>query len=276
MPLRQDNAVEVVDLATLQPVSPPVVTATTTTTSSSFQSYVQKGCQLEFCVAIDFTSSNGDPAIEGSCHYAGNGMNDYEETISALGWAVSRYSVQGQQQIPVWGFGAKFGAMTRHVFQCGPTPTVTGVDGILEAYRSVFQSDLVMSGPTVFVQVLQAAAARAHKQHTATVAAGRLPHYTILLIITDGIMNDFEETRQRLDMYSTLPLSVIFVGVGRSDFSLLYRMCEQPPAAGRGGGRNITTFCEFHRHQHDPAALGEAALRNVPSQLCEYMQSRGL
>jgi len=44
----------------------------------------------------------------------------------------------------------------------GQTPTVKGVEGILSAYRSVFRSGgIIMSGPTVFVKAMQAAAVRA-------------------------------------------------------------------------------------------------------------------
>lgn len=65
----------------------------------------------------------------------------------------------------MYGFGAKFGGVVRHIFQVGPTCTVHGIDGVLDAYESVFRSDLVLSGPTVFVQVIQAAALRARKYH---------------------------------------------------------------------------------------------------------------
>ena len=66
-----------------------------------------------------------------------------------------------------WGFGAKYSGEVRHIFQCGSTPTATGIDGVLNAYRSVFETDLTMSGPTNFLSVLKAAAARAKKYYNA-------------------------------------------------------------------------------------------------------------
>lgn len=53
----------------------------------------------------------------------------------------------------------------RHIFQCGHNSVAHDVDGILDAYRSVFQTDLTMSGPTVISKVIQAAASRASKYH---------------------------------------------------------------------------------------------------------------
>ena len=89
-------------------------------------------------------------------------LNDYEESITAIGNAIDKYNTSSEYA--VWGFGAKFhDGVVRHLFQCGPTPTVHGVDGILEAYKSVFRSSggIYMSGPTVFVKAIQAAAIKA-------------------------------------------------------------------------------------------------------------------
>ena len=98
-------------------------------------------------------------------------MNDYEETISSIGNALAVYS----ELFNVWGFGAKFNGVTRHLFQCGSAGTVQGVEGILDAYKSVFRSDLTMSGPTVFDDVIRAAAVRAKKHHVSQI---NLYHYS--------------------------------------------------------------------------------------------------
>jgi len=42
--------------------------------------------------------------------------------------------------------------------------------------------------------------------------------YNILLILTDGIINDMRETVDQIVRGSGLPLSVIIVGVGNADF----------------------------------------------------------
>jgi hypothetical protein len=113
-------------------------------------------CQLDGCV--------GDPRIPGTLHYSSEiSLNDYEETVVGIGNAISVYS--SSQEFPVWGFGAKYGGQIRHIFQCGPTGTAKGVEGIIDHYRSVFRTDLIMSGPTDICQVIQAAAARAQNFH---------------------------------------------------------------------------------------------------------------
>ena len=260
----EDNAriweaevVGVVDLTSLPPAAAPI--------AARFDNYMRQDCDIDFCVAVDFTSSNGDPRKEGSLHFQSPDLlNDYEETITAIGEALDVFSKT--KDYSVWGFGAKFGGEVRHVFQCGATSTVQGVEGILTAYKSVFATDLIMSGPTDFRSVIHASAVQAHKYHLSATESSL--QYTVLLVITDGVMENLQETQQKLASYSEVPLSVVFVGVGRSDFGPMYRLCESH------GRRCTTTFVEFRQHQHDPAALGEA-LRHVPAQLCEYMDLRG-
>jgi len=231
------------------------------TTVSSFSNYIDSGWLLDFMIAIDFTSSNGDPRIPGTLHYqATDSFNDYEECIQSIGGVLGLYS----QSCIIWGFGAKFDSITRHLFQLGSTTTYHGsVDGVLEAYRSIFQSDLIMSGPTLFDQVIQAAAVRANKSKIDSAL-----RYSVLLILTDGMSEDFGETRRKLDVYRFLPLSVLFVGLGRSDFSTLRQLTSEDDE-----NRGISSLVEYREHQHDPKSLGTAAFGIVSRQFLEYMIS---
>ena len=43
--------------------------------------------------------------------------------------------------------------------------------------------------------------------------------YTVLLIVTDGVINDMAQTKEAIVAASDLPLSIIIVGVGEADFS---------------------------------------------------------
>jgi hypothetical protein len=143
--------------------APLAVTAAYTTSAGqpSFVDYISGGCELQVFVAIDFTGSNGDPRKPGTLHYIhpDGSKNDYEKAISAIVNILAKYDTD--KKFPVFGFGAKYGGVVRHCFQCGPTEEANGVQGVLDAYRAVFQSGLVMSGPTVFTEVIEVAAARA-------------------------------------------------------------------------------------------------------------------
>jgi Mg-chelatase subunit ChlD len=47
--------------------------------------------------------------------------------------------------------------------------------------------------------------------------------YTILLIFTDGTINDQENTNEFLEEAKALPISIIIVGIGNGEFSKMYK-----------------------------------------------------
>lgn len=46
-------------------------------------------------------------------------------------------------------------------------------------------------------------------------------NYTLLLIITDGCIDDMDSTISAIVTASTQPMSIVIVGVGRADFSAM-------------------------------------------------------
>lgn len=70
----------------------------------------------------------------------------------------------------------------------------------------------------------------------------------------------------KLSVFSEMPLSVIIVGVGVSDFR------EMRELNGNADGvRRNTMFVELQDYQQDPSAIGQVALRDVQEQVVEYM-----
>lgn len=68
-----------------------------------------------------------------------------------------------------------------------------GIDGILDAYQRAFYS-VALSGPTYFSEILQQAEALMLSQP----CSQQHQNYTIMLILTDGVINDADNT---IDMY---------------------------------------------------------------------------
>lgn len=229
----------------------------------TFTDYIRGGCELNLCVAIDFTGSNGDPRSPGTLHYIhpDGQLNDYEKAIQAIGSILANFD--SDQKFPVMGFGARYGGVVRHCFQCGSKEEVDGVQGILDAYRQTFQSGLVMSGPTVFTEVIQTAAARALSSQEAAKREGK-QKYTILLILTDGAVSDVHATARCLDAVDESPLSVVIVGIGKADFSAMQFLDDQ------AGDIDIAQFVEFEKHKHCTDSLTSATLDEIPSQLEKY------
>lgn len=257
------------------PSAPPMeemanVSIAPTTPRPTFTDYISGGCEMNLCVAIDFTGSNGDPRDLGTLHcMRGEGQfkNDYEKAISSIGSVLADFD--HDKKFPVYGFGAKYNGVTRHCFQCGKTPEVDGVDGIIQAYRQTFSSGIVMSGPTVITEVLQTAAAFAISSQETAMAEGK-QKYTTLLILTDGVVSDVAATVRCINEIKNAPLSIVIVGIGSADFSDMQFLDDQ------SSDIDIAQFVAFNEHKHDSASLINATLEEIPTQLENYFQRHGI
>jgi hypothetical protein len=256
----------------MPPSAPYAQSSSRTTGNADFLDYITGGCEINVVVGIDFTGSNGDPRKPGTLHYLGSGpqeRNDYEKAIAAIVSVLEKYD--SDQQFPVYGFGAKYNGVVNHCFPCGRTPEVRGVAGILEAYRQVFSTGLIMSSPTVFTEVIETAAQRAASSQEKARQKG-CQAYTILLIVTDGAVSDVHATAATLDRVSDSPLSVVIVGVGGADFSGMQFLDD----SSKPGKRDVAQFVEFNKHRQNSVALTSETLNEIPNQLVGYFQSKGI
>jgi hypothetical protein len=157
--------------------------------SYSFIDYLQSGLQLNLITAIDFTGSNGDPRNQKSLHYINpNQMNQYETCIYAVGNVLCPYDTD--QLFAVFGFEGVVNGKTEHCFPLTfdpDNPCVFGLYGILQIYpNAIYQVHL--SGPTLFAQVIKTSREIAIKSFQSSRT------YIILLILTDGEINDLQDT----------------------------------------------------------------------------------
>ncbi|GFR82321.1 copine-8, partial [Elysia marginata] len=181
---------------------------------SSFIDFIRGGMQMNFTVAIDFTASNGNPQSPTSLHYYNPyQLNQYAAAISAVGEVIQNYD--SDKMFPALGFGARMpDGSVSHEFALNfqpHNPFCSGIDGVLAAYYHSLNS-VQLYGPTNFAPVIN---------HVARFAAGSRDgsEYFVLLIITDGIITDMPQTKEAIVHASTLPLSIIIVGVGDADFT---------------------------------------------------------
>ncbi len=141
------------------------------------------------------------------------------------------------------------------------------MDGVLQAYRNAVPY-LALSGPTNFAPIL-----RRVSEFAATVDAGE--NYFILLMITDGIITDMDQTIEVLRQAASLPLSVVIVGVGAADFSNMNVLDDDDGRLGLP--RDLVQFVPFRKFAGVPLAeLAKETLREIPKQLVQYMNGRGV
>ncbi|XP_076865622.1 copine-4 isoform X2 [Brachyhypopomus gauderio] len=246
----------------------------------SFLDYIMGGCQIQFTVAIDFTASNGDPRNSCSLHYIHPYQpNEYLKALVAVGEICQDYD--SDKMFPAFGFGAQIPPdfKVSHDFAVNfdeDNPECAGIQGVVEAYQNCLPK-IQLYGPTNIAPIIQKVAnAASEEMHTKEAM-----EYFILLILTDGVITDMADTREAIVHASHLPMSVIIVGVGNADFSDMQMLDGDDGILRSPKGepvlRDIVQFVPFHNFKHaSPAALAKSVLAEVPNQVVDYYNSKGL
>lgn len=55
-------------------------------------------------------------------------------------------------------------------------------------------------------------------------AENQTSNYYVLIVLTDGSIDDYNDTVDKIIEASNLPLSIVLVGLGNGDFSLLKKL----------------------------------------------------
>uniref|UniRef100_A0A672ILI1 Copine-3-like n=1 Tax=Salarias fasciatus TaxID=181472 RepID=A0A672ILI1_SALFA len=240
----------------------------------TFLDYIMGGCQINFTVAIDFTGSNGDPRSPQSLHYISpQGVNEYLSAIWSVGNVIQDYD--SDKMFPAFGFGAQIPPswQVSHEFPLNfnpASPFCAGVEGIVEAYR-VCLPQVKLYGPTNFSPIINHVACFAKQALQQTTAS----QYFVLLIITDGVITDMDETRSAIVNASRLPMSIIIVGVGGADFSAMEFLDGDDGClrslTGEAAMRDIVQFVPFRQFQNAPSqALAQSVLAELPQQVASF------
>lgn len=109
---------------------------------------------------------------------------------------------------------------------------------------------LIAAGP----RAASASAAVSRELELLTAVLSLWQQYFVLLIITDGVITDLDETRQAIVNAAKLPMSIIIVGVGGADFSAMEFLDSDSGAlrspSGEVANRDIVQFVPFRQFQN--------------------------
>lgn len=238
---------------------------------------------IQLMTAVDFTASNGDPRDRVSLHYMGRDgrmtkENDYTKALKAVGNVLEPYDSDGK--IPIWGFGAKVRG-EGHTQHCFPLTLdednmeVDGVQGMIDAYKRALPQ-LTLSGPTLLSQVIGTSMAMSTEPYTAD-----SQNYTVLLILTDGVINDKQQSTDTIVHCTDYPMSIIICGVGNADFSTMeYLDADDEPLVSSDGKmmkRDIVQFVPFNEFKDaHPIVFAKEVLEEIPDQVTSYMAQHGI
>lgn len=235
----------------------------------SFLEYIFGGIELCFHVAVDFTASNGNPLQPTSLHFLNrDSPNKYVQALTAIGQICEDYD--SDKMMPAYGFGAKIRGHVYHDFHLNQRddPNCRGIAGVLEAYEN-FLPTAELYGPTNFSPVINLVTQTAISEKTRK-------KYHILLILTDGVITDIDQTKNAIIKASLYPISIIIVGIGSADFSAMDELdCDKGTLTyqGKKAEQDIVQFIPYDKFSGSFAAedLAREVLFEVPRQLVQYM-----
>ena len=243
------------------------------TRNYSFVDYLKAGVQIGLSIAIDFTGSNGNPTDPRSLHFiAGQEPNQYERAIYACGNIMAYYDYD--QLFPCYGFGAKINNIPTPLFNLNfqQDPNVHLIPNVIEEYHKALNV-VKLWGPTHFGPILKITNDMIRRENDKL-------KYNVLMILTDGMIDDVDNTIEELVDGSFLPLSVIIIGVGNADFSTMNVLDadDNPLVNSRGvrAARDLVQFVPFLKYESNPERLANEVLAEIPRQILEYYQQNNL
>ena len=246
-----------------------------------FEDFIKKG-QINLEIAIDYTESNGEPNDPSSLHYMlEDKKNDYEIAIKSCADIIAFYDYD--QLFPVYGFGGNpIGSEeVSHCFNINfnkDDPNIHEVDNIIKFYKESL-TKVKLNGPTYFSYVIKKVIDNINHDLK---YKPKENHYYILMILTDGIINDMQKTIDYIVEGSKLPLSIVIIGVGDADFENMEILDGDKNALvdsyGEARKRDIVQFVQFNKFKNyinKGTELSEEVLKEIPRQVEEYYQFCG-
>ncbi|PSS07616.1 Protein BONZAI like [Actinidia chinensis var. chinensis] len=240
---------------------------------------IQQPLNTNFHPIPSSSASNGNPRLPDSLHYIdpSGRPNAYQRAILEVGEVLQFYD--SDKRFPSWGFGARpIDGPVSHCFNLNGSSNyceVEGIQGIMKAYTSAL-FNVSLAGPTLFGPVITTASQIARQS-----LARNQQKYFVLLIITDGVITDLQETKDALVTASDLPLSILIVGVGGADFKEMEILDADKnekleSSNGRIASRDIVQFVPLQDVQSGEVSVVQTLLAELPSQFLSYMRTRDI
>ncbi|KAH7832333.1 putative copine [Monocercomonoides exilis] len=213
-----------------------------------------EGSNLIF--GVDFTGSNlstGSRSFGGKSLHDTREKNPYMEVIEIIGETLETFD--DDHLIPAYTFGDAISTDTI-ASPFFPDRPCSGFKEVIEQYK-VLAASLQLSGPTDFAPLIREAIRTVKEKKS----------YHILVIVTDGQVNEERKTIDAIVEASNYPLSIICIGVGDGPWDLMETFDDRIP---RRKFDNFQ-FVAFHDLKKKYASsfapsFAIAALQEIPSQ----------
>ena len=102
-------------------------------------------------------------------------------------------------------------------------PNIRGsIKEVIDTYKRSVE-EVNFAGPTKFAPIL-----KKFQEQINQYAKQKVKKYGVLLLLTDGAINDMEETKELIVQLSKQACSIIIIGVGTADFTDMIDELDSP------------------------------------------------
>lgn len=150
--------------------------------------------------------------------------------------------------------------------------TANGITEVMSLYKSSLNS-ILFSGPTLFAPIINNIASIIRNFNNPN-------EYFVLILLTDGINHDMQDTIDAIVEASELPLSIIIIGIGNEDFTNMEILDgdDTPLISSKGvrTKRDIVQFVPFNKFYNNPTTLAKEVLYEIPTQISQYSKLKNI
>ena len=189
--------------------------------------------------------------------------NDYEIAIKSCGDIVAYYDYE--QLFPVYGFNAENKSQNLpKLEQCFPinfnkdNPKINKISGVLKEYRKCLEK-INLADSSTLAPVFK------HIFSSNNIDKNNIIDYKILMILTDGIISDMNDTIEEIKKCVSLPLSIIIIGIRFANFKNMEKLDDDIET-----DRDIVKFVPFNKYKGDPSLLAKQVLEEIPKQIVRF------
>jgi hypothetical protein len=151
-------------------------------------------------------------------------------------------------------------------------PNIHTINNIIKEYHNAL-STVKLWGPTQFGPIIKATCDMIKEENN-------FRKYQVLMILTDGMIDDMDYTIDQLVEGSFLPLSIIIIGVGKADFSMMTELDSDEKTLvdsnKRKSVRDLVQFVPFLKYEANPEKLAQEVLAEIPRQIIQFYQQNDL
>ncbi len=219
--------------------------------------------------AIDFTGSNYNDGFDRHCYNKDISQNYYIKAIKFCGGVLDEYSFD--HIFPTFGFGASVNGELQLCLNINfkDDPGILNLDNVILEYQNCLNK-IDLSGPTLICPIIDNFKIMIKNNISISI-------YNVLMIITDGIIDDIDDVIDSVVDAQSLPLSINIIGIGEEPTQEMRKLnMELGPlydSKGKRMDRKVVTYIHFQQYQNNFNMLKNDLMKTIPENVIEYLNN---